>query len=265
MRHNRALPRGLTLRHTPRLYNLLAAAPLLLGAVSLAGCQSKTRQDVFTTPTATCAAMMPTVSGTRTYTPRQTEAQSEKQPPNSVVAYPDPETPAFCDRPLSDTLPTSIELADYTRGLSATNLLPTLQRKGPYTVFAIPNAVLEHYAAQIGGNAFAPEQHTAFYNLLAYSIVPGHWLPEQLRAGVNAAPSHILALATLAGHPLYVQLEPRSGQLVVGNGEGVTSRLWVNGIPQANGVLYFVQSLVPPPTHVATPALQAGNTPLAAH
>ncbi|MFT9296341.1 MAG: fasciclin domain-containing protein [Acetobacter orientalis] len=233
---------------------ILVAAPLMLGAASLTGCQDKARQDVFTTPNATCAAMMPTVSGTRTYAPRQADSQNEKLPPNSVVAYPDPETPAYCDRPLSDTLPTSLELADYTRALSVTDLLPLLQRKGPYTVFAIPNSALEHYAAQqAGGDVFAQPKRPTLHHLLAYSIVPGHWAPEQIKAAIQAAPNHVLALPTLADLPLYAQLDTASGQIIVGNGESTPARLWVNGIPQSNGVLYFVQSLILPPTHIMAP------------
>lgn len=230
------------------LYRPVLMAPFVLGAMSLSGCQSTARQDVFQTPNATCAYMMPTVSGARTYEPRRTEAQNEKKPPNSVVAYPDPETPAYCDRPLADTLPASLELADYTRGLTATALLPLLQQKGPYTVFGIPNSALEHYITPSGQSLFSPEQASTLRQILAYSIVPGHWTLGELQSAVKTSATHSITLPTLNGLALHVSQDTASGQLLIGNGANSSSRLWVNGIPQANGVLYFAQSLVVPPS-----------------
>lgn len=121
---------------------MLVGRPLLLTTmVVVSGCaQSPARQDTYLTPASTCAAMMPTVSGTRTYTTgrnRGTTANTDQTstPIDSAVAYSNPQTPAFCDRPLSDTLRSSIELADYTHLLDTTGLLPTLQQAGPFTVF----------------------------------------------------------------------------------------------------------------------------------
>lgn len=235
-----------------------AVLPALTGLLTLTGCQSSARQDVFTTQSSTCAYMMPTVSGTRTYpaaSASKSEADKSKLPPDSAIAYPDPETPAYCDRPIAETLLTSIELADYTRGLQNTGLLNLLQREGPYTVFAIPNSALETYSAQTGGTLMSPQSQPALRQLLSYTIVTGKWPLQKLKTAIQTTPGHTVQLPTVYGRPLLVSLEASPApQIIISNGAGMSSRLWVTGIPQSNGVLYFTQSLIQPPAVPVTPS-----------
>lgn len=224
----------------------------------LGGCQqSPARQDTYTTPLSTCAFMMPTVSGTRTYTPGRTGIPGPNTAQNnavdSAIAYSNPQTPAFCDRPLSDTLRSSIELADYTHLLDSTGLFSTLQQTGPFTVFALPNAALENQNARTGGQLLDPANSHAVRTMLGYTIVIGKWPHKALRAAVDAAPGHSVLLPTLNGQNLAVWLDPQTDQIMVGPPYGEHSPLWVMGIPQSNGVLYFTRSLVLPPHEHSTP------------
>lgn len=121
---------------------ILGPAAIGIAALVLGGCkQNPARQDTYKVANSTCSYMMPTVSGTRTYVPNQpnlTAGEEQKRAPDSQIAYPNPETPAFCDRPLSDTLPSALEMADYTHLLNTTGLLAVLQQDGPFTVLASP-------------------------------------------------------------------------------------------------------------------------------
>ncbi|MFT8541832.1 fasciclin domain-containing protein [Acetobacter sp.] len=255
-----------TPRHAPYGWHGCLAAPALMltGMVLLGGCaQSPARQDTYTTPISTCAYMMPTVSGTRTYTQGLRGASGsptsgQSNPIDSTVAYGNPQTPAFCDRPLSDTLRSSIELADYTHLLDRTGLFPTLQQAGPFTVFALPNAALETYNTQNGGQLLDPASTSRVRNLLGYTIVTGKWPHKALRAALAAAPGHSLSLPTLSGQALPVWLDTQTEQVMVGPPHGQSSPLWVMGIPQSNGVLYFTRALVLPPAEQAAPG---PNTP----
>ncbi|MGO3517313.1 MAG: fasciclin domain-containing protein [Acetobacter cibinongensis] len=261
MRHPRASALSVFIPAFARCKPLVVSPVLLGAALGLAGCQSHARQDVYTTASSTCTYMMPTVSGTRTYEPRKVDASDDKKSPDSAIAYPDPETPASCDRPLSDTLPTSIELADYTRGLTVTGLLQLLQRSGPYTVFATPNSALEHYDAQTGGTLMAEQNTTALQQLLGYTIVQGKWPLDKIKTAALNSPTHSVGLPTVQGRLLSAWVDAPTGQVIIGNGEGQTSRLWVTGIPQSNGVLYFTQSLVTPPVKPVVTAQKAPHPP----
>ncbi|MFT9018942.1 fasciclin domain-containing protein [Acetobacter malorum] len=232
---------------TPLKPTLLA--PAFLALTALAGCQSQARQDPYVTPTSTCSYMLPTVSGERTYAPGKTAAENQKGIPDSAIAYADPESPAFCDRPLSDTLPTAIEMANYVHGLNTTGLFGTIQQSGPYTVFGIPNAVLENYQTPTGSKLNAPENAALLRDILSYSIVKGEWSVDQLRVAAQASPTHSVGLPTLNGRILSAWVDQPTGQIILGNGAGMTTRLWVTGIPQSNGRLYFTQSLLLPPAN----------------
>ena len=234
-------------------FNPRALAPAAIGiaALALAGCtQSRARQDTYKVANSTCSYMMPTVSGTRTYMPAQQTQQLGREPksaPDSQIAYPNPETPAFCDRPLSDTLPSSLEMADYTHLLNTTGLLATLQRSGPFTVFGIPNSALETYDAQTGNKLTNPDNTAVIKEILSYTIVKGRWPLAKIKQAALASPTQSVGLPTLNGQLLSAWVDGPSGQVVIGNGQGMTSHLWVTGIPQSNGVLYFTQDLVLPP------------------
>lgn len=233
-------------RHNTRL----ATGLLLVLSGMAAGCthQPDARQDIYTTPTASCARMLPTVTGTRTYTPaHHTGTDDLRASPDSAVAYPNPQTPAFCDRPLSETLRASIEMANYSRVLEKAGLLSLLQQNGPFTVFGIPNSALESYAApQTSG---IPDTLVAQARAIgAYSIVPGRWTQARIRAAVLASPSHQAHLPTLDGAGILARLDATTGQIILENGQGVSTRLWVVDVPQSNGILYFTQGLLPPPS-----------------
>ncbi|MDE7547537.1 fasciclin domain-containing protein [Acetobacter fabarum] len=247
-------------RHAPhRWYGRLAPPALTLaGMFLLGGCeQHPVRQDTYLTPISTCAYLMPTVSGTRTYTQERRSTSGaptsgQNNPIDSAVAYSNPQTPAFCDRPLSDTLRSSIELADYTHLLDRSGLFPTLQQAGPFTVFALPNAALETYNAQNGSPLLDPANSSKVRTLLGYTIVTGKWPHKTLRAALTAARDHSLSLPTLSGQALTVWLDTQTEQIMVGPPHGQNSPLWVMGIPQSNGILYFTRTLVLPPAVQAT-------------
>ncbi|AOW47246.1 fasciclin [Acetobacter ascendens] len=230
---------------------MLAPAAIGIAALVLGGCtQSRARQDTYKVANSTCSYMMPTVSGTRTYAPAKPSTSSEAEPksaPDSQIAYPNPETPAFCDRPLSDTLPSSLEMADYTHLLNATGLLAILQQDGPFTVFGIPNSALETYDAQTGNKLTSPDNKAVIKEMLSYTIVKGRWPLAKIKQAALASPTQSVGLPTLNGQLLSAWVDGQSGQVVIGNGQGMVSHLWVTGIPQSNGVLYFIQDLVLPP------------------
>ncbi|MDG6094761.1 fasciclin domain-containing protein [Acetobacter sp. AN02] len=217
------------------------------GLLSLAGCQSGARQDVYQQHTGVCSYLTPTVSGVRTYD------VSGKGAPDSAIAYPDPATPVFCDRPLNDTLLTNLELADYRVLLQSVGWFTLLQRSGPWTVFAVPNNAIEAYDASIGNMLRDPGNLPFVRTLTGYTIVHGRWPMKRLEAAVAASHTHAIQLKTLSGLPLVFSRDPASGQLQAGNGAGGISHFWVRGVPQSNGVLYFMDSLLQPPALQKTP------------
>lgn len=233
------------------------AGAMIVTALGLTGCQSKARQDAYHQLGSTCFFLAPTVSGTRTYSPGKVHVDA----PDSAIAYPDPETPIYCDRPLSESLRSAIELANYARALQTVGLFDQLQQNGPFTVFAIPNEPLKELSDRYPAGLLAPENAALLRSVLGYTIVQGKWTPERLKATIAHAPTHAAGLVTVSGGVLTVSQDPGTGELALSNGSGAVNKLWVSGIPQSNGVLYFTRSLLLPAGMAnAAPLSQVRNT-----
>ena len=155
------------------------------------------------------------------------------------------DTELFRDRPINESLLSSLELTDYCAALTATGLLTELQRAGPYTVFAIPNQPLEVAQTAQGGRLMDPSTRPALRRLMAYTVVPGGYTEARLRQMIGKQGGAI-GLRTIGGDVLTVSLERSTNQLLLGDMQGRTNRIWLSDVPQSNGVLYATQSMLTP-------------------
>ncbi|WP_428390832.1 fasciclin domain-containing protein [Lichenicoccus sp.] len=156
------------------------------------------------------------------------------------------QVPIFRDRPVDESIRGSLELTDYAVALHNAGLLETLQRAGPYTVFAVPNAPLEAEQRATSGQLLATADHASLRRLMQYTIVPGRYTEARLRRMI-AKRGGPIGLTTLGGHDvLTVSLEPDTQELLLGDPQGRINRLWLADVPQSNGVLYATQSLLVP-------------------
>ncbi|GAB6855830.1 hypothetical protein JCM15831A_28540 [Asaia astilbis] len=171
---------------------------------------------------------------------------STKTETSSPVAYSEPPTLSFDDRPLAENISASLELADYRQALRQTGLFPLLGRNGPYTVFAQPNEPFERYAAQVPGGLMSPQNAAVLKKLLAFTVVRGNWSPKALDKAMTRRKTDRLALKTLSGESLIVQRDGSKGQFVLSNMTGRVVKLWLNGAPQSNGTLYITQDILLP-------------------
>ncbi|GEL03318.1 hypothetical protein SSA02_24810 [Swaminathania salitolerans] len=218
----------------------ISSACLLLPLL-LSGCESGARQDPLEHPGSVMATRMPAASSGHMY------HESTKSLTSTPVAYEEPPTLSYADRPLLENISASLELADYLHALRQADLARLLGRNGPFTVFAIPNEPLERYAATIpGGGLMAPSNAALLHRVLAYTIVRGNWSPQAIDKAMAKSKTTRIALRTMSGDVLTVSRGQNPGAFVLLNGSGRETRIWLNGAPQSNGVLYFTQDILPP-------------------
>lgn len=209
-------------------------------ALALAGCESRARQDPFPRPSSLAAVQMPAVSSAHMY------HASTKTETSSPVAYAEPPTFSYADRPLIENISGSLELADYRQAMRQTGIFPRLGRNGPYTVFALPNEPFERYAARVPGGLMASQNAALLKQLLSFTIVRGSWSPKALNKAMTRLKSDRIGLKTLSGDMLTVQRDGSNGQFLLMNATGRVVKLWLNGAPQSNGTLYITQEILPP-------------------
>ncbi|MFW7269605.1 fasciclin domain-containing protein [Gluconacetobacter sp. Hr-1-5] len=210
-----------------------------LMACSVVACAPAARQDAFLVRGDSRAAAIPTVSVEHSYTPALDHGR-----PDSQVAYGAPDTPIYRDRPLNESLRGSIELADYTRALDLTGMMAPLREAGPFTVFAVSNLSMEQFARASDPSGGIPAP-AALRQALAYSIVRGAYPAARLRQLIAVAPGNRISLPTVAGGTVLVGRDP-AGRLVLSDGAGRAAPIWIDGMPQSNGVLYLTSSLLAP-------------------
>lgn len=162
---------------------------------------------------------------------------------NGVKEFPVPDMPVYADETLDQTLRASVVLADYTAALKKTGLLATVERQGPYTLFAVPNVGMEKPGFPVQGSLMDVQNEAVLKRLMGYTIVLGSYTPEYLKTLILKQKGPVM-LMTFYNDPLYVSLDETGQQLVVKNKAGEVNKIWVNGIPQANGVLYVTQGLL---------------------
>ncbi len=164
------------------------------------------------------------------------------------------DVPVYTDRTVDESIVGSLELTDYALVLYRTGLLKTLQRNGPFTVFAPPNSPLEQQQHAAGGQLLSPADAPFLQRLMAYTIVPGAYPEHRLRSMIARVHGPV-ALRTLNGHDvLTVSIEPATGQMLLGDPHGHINRIWLSNVPQSNGVLYVTQSLLTPDIQMASNA-----------
>ncbi|MUL39522.1 fasciclin domain-containing protein [Gloeocapsopsis dulcis] len=117
--------------------------------------------------------------------------------------------------------------------LKATGLAESLQRRGPFTVFAptdeafaaLPEGTLEKLQRQ--------ENSEVLIQILMYHIVPGQLSASELSAG---------ELKTLADRPVNIQVDPAQNQIAINDARVVQSN-----IQATNGIIHAVNEVLLPP------------------
>lgn len=162
---------------------------------------------------------------------------------NNVKEFPVPNMPVYADESLDQTVRASIVLADYTAALRKTGLLSIIERRGPYTLFAVPNAPMEKPKFFVNGSLMDVQNESYLKRLMGYTIVFGSYSPEYLKKLVLQH-NGTYTLTTYYNDPLYISMDDTKQQLIVKNKVGERNKIWVNGIPQANGFIYVTQDLL---------------------
>jgi uncharacterized surface protein with fasciclin (FAS1) repeats len=150
-----------------------------------------------------------------------------------------PPTPTPTLSPSPTPLPNLVAVAaanpDFSTlvtALQAAGLVGTLQREGPFTVFAPTNAAFAALPPGTVESLLRPENRAELVRILTYHVVPGLAPSDALRAGQQ--------VATLQGSPVTVTLE--GGQIRINNAKVV-----VADIQASNGIIQVIDAVLIPP------------------
>src|SRR5438270_10571846 len=141
--------------------------------------------------------------------------------------------------PSKNIVQNAVNSKDHTTlvaAVKAAGLVPTLEGKGPFTVFAPTNAAFGKLPAGTVDTLVKPENKATLTKILTYHVVPGKLEASDLTDGKK--------LKTVEGEELTVKKSGDSVTIV--DAKGGSSTVTIPNVNQSNGVIHAVDPLLMP-------------------
>ena len=141
--------------------------------------------------------------------------------------------------PSKNIVQNAVNSKDHTTlvaAVKAAGLVPTLEGKGPFTVFAPTNAAFGKLPAGTVDNLVKPENKATLTKILTYHVVPGKLDASDLTDGKK--------LKTAEGEELTVKRS--DGKVWIIDAKGDSSMVSISNVHQSNGVIHVVDTVLLP-------------------
>ena len=148
--------------------------------------------------------------------------------------------------PSKNIVQNAIHSKDHTTlvaAVKAAGLVPTLESKGPFTVFAPTNEAFAKLPAGTVDTLLKPENKKTLTNVLTYHVVPGRLTAKDLMAKVEAGHGKAM-LKTVEGESL--TFEMKDGKLWIVDAKGDTAQVTIRNVMQSNGVIHVIDTVLLP-------------------
>jgi len=136
--------------------------------------------------------------------------------------------------------------ADHTTlvtAIKAAGLVPTLEGKGPFTVFAPTNEAFDKLPQGTVDTLLKPENKAKLTKILTYHVVPGKITAETLKADVKKGGGKIV-LKTVAGENLTAMV--KGGKVMLADAAGHTATVTIPDVNQSNGEIHVIDTVLLP-------------------
>ena len=140
----------------------------------------------------------------------------------------------------------AIKSKDHTTlvaAVKAAGLVPTLESKGPFTVFAPTNEAFEKLPAGTVETLLKPENKGKLTGILTYHVVAGKWTAQQLVEKIKAGNGEA-ELKTVNGEKLTAKMDGDS--VVLTDEKGGMSKVTIADVIQSNGVIHVIDTVLMP-------------------
>ena len=141
--------------------------------------------------------------------------------------------------PSKNIVENAVHSKDHTTlvaAVKAAGLVPTLESKGPFTVFAPTNAAFGKLPAGTVDTLVKPENKETLTKILTYHVVAGRLEASDLTDGK--------VLKTVEGEQITVK--NADGKISLTDEKGGTSHVTIADVNQSNGVIHVVDTVLMP-------------------
>src|SRR6202043_1697999 len=141
--------------------------------------------------------------------------------------------------PSKNIIQNAVNSKDHTTlvaAVKAAGLVPTLEGKGPFTVFAPTNAAFGKLPAGTVETLVKPENKATLTKILTYHVVAGKLEASDLADGKM--------LKTVEGEQLTVKRA--EGNIWIVDAKGGSSMVTISNVNQSNGVIHVIDTVLMP-------------------
>ena len=148
--------------------------------------------------------------------------------------------------PSKNIIQNAVNSKDHTtlvKAVQAAGLVPTLEGKGPFTVFAPTNEAFAKLPPGTVQTLLKPENKATLVKILTYHVVSGDYTAADLEKMVKAGGGKAM-LKTVEGEPLI--LSEDNGKLFVSGEKSGVAEVTIANVKQSNGVIHVISSVLLP-------------------
>jgi uncharacterized surface protein with fasciclin (FAS1) repeats len=149
-------------------------------------------------------------------------------------------------KPAQDIVDAAAANADFSTlvaAVKAADLVETLKRPGPYTVFAPTNAAFGALPAGTVDTLLKPENKSKLSGVLTYHVIAGNFDSKRILAQIEAGKGKA-TLTTVQGAKLTARVA--DGGVVLTDAKGNKVRVTATDLKQSNGVIHVVENVLMP-------------------
>jgi uncharacterized surface protein with fasciclin (FAS1) repeats len=127
--------------------------------------------------------------------------------------------------------------------VKAAGLVPTLESKGPFTVFAPTNDAFSKLPAGTVDTLLKPENKDQLTKILTYHVVAGKISTKKILADIKKGGGKA-TLTTVEGEPL--TFTESGGNITITDAKGGTANITTANVYQSNGVIQVIDAVLMP-------------------
>jgi len=129
--------------------------------------------------------------------------------------------------------------------VKAAGLVPTLEGKGPFTVFAPTNEAFAALPAGTVDTLLKPENKDQLTKILTYHVVAGDYTGKKLEMKIKEGKGKA-ELKTVAGEKLAAMMSEDGKGIALKDAKGNVAMVTIADVKQSNGVIHVVDKVLMP-------------------
>ncbi len=153
--------------------------------------------------------------------------------------------PMYASKNIIENAVNSKDHTTLVAAVKAAGLVPTLEGKGPFTVFAPTNEAFDALPSGTVDTLLKPENKATLTKILTYHVVAGDLTGKKLEMKIKEGHGKA-ELKTVAGEKLTAMMSEDGKGIALKDAKGGVAMVTIADVKQSNGVIHVVDHVLMP-------------------